>query len=515
MTQTIFILFSVSFFFSVGLLYFLIRSPLASYFQDPPDTRKVHQNIVPRIGGLGVIFCFGVLGTASLFFLDTFTGFSLSNVAIFSIISILILTVGTLDDIFQLNYKVKFGFQFLLAAILVFGFDIRFETIHLFDYSFSIGLAGSFLSVIWIVGVMNAFNIIDGVDGLASIVSIIAFTTLAILFNASGAFAFVLICVILSGTTSGFLIHNMSDESKSFLGDTGSLFFGAMLAVLSIIATNLPTTHLPIFAPLLIVGYPIFDISVAMVRRFKRKQSKINRSFKNSLVKMFQADNEHLHHRLVHFGMSHIQTTLLLSMVAASMGSVAIIISRNSTGIQIISLCYLMITLTLILNRLSYLGKTNWLTAPRRQAKPKHKVGVIQSDDLFYTSLRHFQQYKFSYHNIDWPHSVKEKKDFSAIIVHNDLLRDFKETWKQALRLSEVQECPVFLIATRQQFRLVQAPPQGFKNIVPVYKPARIPELIALMAKRLNNKEMYHQVEYQATDTELPPTDLELKREPI
>ncbi len=474
----------------LAAIFFILKSPISKYFSDEPDLRKVHQQVVPRIGGLGILFTFFVSQLVCFAKwpaqLQEFGPFCLPAL-IFAAGYILIL--GIIDDIKTLNFKIKFLFQFLLATILVTVFKIQFDHLFFLDQGFSLGPFGVVISIFWLVGVMNAFNIIDGVDGLAACVSIIGFITVAVLANAKSAYPLLGISLVMTGATIAFLYYNFSVKRKVFLGDTGSLFLGTVLGLLSIQITQLEKNDFSLFVPILIVGYPVFDITVAMIRRFKKRVSRESR-IKRRFLNMFEADSEHLHHRLVQWGLSHLQTTFLLSIVAATMGSVAIIISRTSIPMRYAIIGYLVVALLLILNRLRYIGMRAWLFFPRVMYPKLRMVGVIEPDEVFFYSLKNFEQHRLEFLNIPMALSSQFNGQFSAIVIYTTIWDKFEENWKRALRVSEFHSCPVFLIA--DQFQLNQIPKNSKPdNIYFIPKPVRVPNLVEHLGRNILNKERF------------------------
>ena len=477
-----------SFLLATLLVILLIKSSLAPFFADTPDIRKIHQQIIPRIGGLGIIASFLIIQCV-IYFGFSNTIHQLEPFLFYAMIFIsgFLLVGGTIDDVFTINYKKKFIMQFLLAAVIVFGFEIKCSQVYLLNTIYDLGMWGSVLSLFWIVGVMNAFNIIDGIDGLAASVSIIGFATLAVLSNATHAYGTVVMCVTLIGITGGFLVHNLSHRNKTFLGDTGSLFLGAVIGVLSIQVTQNPSADFSILVPLMIVGYPIFDISVAMVRRFLGRSRGKKGRLKQRIVKMFKADNEHMHHRLVHWGLSHLQTTFLLTIVAATMGSVAINISRVSLGWRILIFGYLIISLFLILNRLNYIGQRNWIIFPRTKIVRPKLIGVIEPGEVFFHAVKSYDQNELEFLNIPLSISNQFRNQLSAIIVHNALCEYFDICWQYALRLSEVNDCPVFVIADKKILDTIITANNDFKLTILIEKPVVIPELLDQLKTQLRS----------------------------
>jgi hypothetical protein len=238
----------------------------------------------------------------------------------------------------------------------------------------------------------------------------------------------------------------------------------------------MPQAQHSIFVPLFIVGYPLFDISVAMVRRFVKGSS---RRLGTRFVRMFAADNEHLHHRLVYLGLSHVQSTFLLLLVAGSISASAILISSLGFPGRIGVFVYLSTALFLILNRLGYVGIRPWLTFPRSKALPSRIVGVIEPDELFFHSLKSFKQNKFEFLSMPGKLTKFIGDDLVAVMVYNASGDKFDEQWASALRATEYHDRPAIVIADSQDIERVRAGnPEGFNSIHFMSKPIRVPELI-------------------------------------
>ena len=201
------------------------------------------------------------------------------------------------------------------------------------------------VSVIWIVAIINAVNLIDGLDGLAAGVSGISAATLAIcaLMNGSGNIA--VLCLTLVGACAGFLIYNFHPASI-FMGDTGSMFLGYTLAVLSIMGTAKGVTFVSVFIPILALGIPIFDTLFAILRRMMANKP------------IFEADKAHLHHRLMARGLSHRNTVLLIYAISVGLSVCAIIVNELTSERGFVVMV-LVVTLLLIgANKIGILGST-------------------------------------------------------------------------------------------------------------------------------------------------------------
>lgn len=368
---------------SLILLGILVRTPLVRHFADMPGHRKVHQTVIPRLGGLGIILSFLILLTiAQVFQLWDPSPRFLSSI-IFA--SLFLLVSGTLDDVFTLGYKAKFLLQFLLAGVIVSVFHLYFENVTVFGYTIPLHGMGPVISAFWLVGLMNAMNIIDGIDGLAASVAMAGFAGVAALSYAAGAPNALGVCVALSGAVIGFLYYNLQRRRKIFLGDTGSQFLGVMLGILTMRIHSLPTVGESLLVPLLLAGYPILDLSVAMARRFLRARTQ---HLGRRVTSMFKADNGHLHHRLVYSGLSHIQATGLLMLLASGFTATAVVLPRVSGPWQVAVAAYLLVAVAIVLNRLGFLRREllkpvlrGWLLG--NEAQVARKVEYARYYELF------------------------------------------------------------------------------------------------------------------------------------
>jgi UDP-GlcNAc:undecaprenyl-phosphate GlcNAc-1-phosphate transferase len=331
----------------------LMRLPLAKHFADMPDHRKVHQSAIPRLGGLGIVLTL-------ILFLAVAQGFGLwdpSDKLLYSLsfVGAFMLLAGTLDDVFSLGYKIKFLLQFVLAGVVVCVFRLHFQEASIFGQVWYLGGFGMVVSMFWIVALINAVNIIDGIDGLAAVVTISGLAGIGALAHADGAAELLAVCVATSGATLGFLYHNLQRRRKIFLGDTGSQFLGAMLGVLTLsISEELPSVGHSVLIPLLLVGYPVLDTSVAMARRFLKVR---HRDLGHRVTRMFLADNDHLHHRLVYSGLSHLQSTFLLMLLASGFAVTAVVLPRVSWQGEVAIMAYLFLAVAFILNRLGFIQR--------------------------------------------------------------------------------------------------------------------------------------------------------------
>ena len=273
---------------------------------DKPDQRKVHNQTMPRLGGLAIFLAFMIVTLIS----------SWGNAAFYGILAggLIVFLVGMLDDMYQLSPWVKLLGQCLAAAVaMYFGVIVHFVT-NPFDGLLALGYLSLPLTFLWIVGVTNAINLIDGLDGLAGGVSAIAAATMGIVSLLHGQTAVAITAFILVAAIAGFLPYNFH-PARTFMGDGGSNFLGFVLACLAIMGTAKSAALISLFVPIVILGIPIFDTFFAIIRRIYKR------------APIFMPDKDHLHHRLMALGMSHRRSVLIIYGISAFFGGVAVTLS--------------------------------------------------------------------------------------------------------------------------------------------------------------------------------------------
>ena len=276
----------------------------------PKDDRRIHKEAMPLIGGLAIA-------------LGVFAGMLIFMPMSRKIVSIIvgasiILIGGIIDDIKEISAKKKMLVQIIAAAILVFG-GIR---INFITNPFSGGIIylkwlSIPISLFWIVGITNTINFIDGLDGLSAGVAMISSLSLMIVASKIGYSNVVILAALLAGACLGFLPYNFN-PAKIFMGDTGAMFLGFILAAISIEGVMKSVTAVAVLAPVIILGVPIFDTAFAIIRRLLSGQS------------VATADRGHLHHRLLDRGFSQKKAVLILYGLSAVFGVFAILISGAS-----------------------------------------------------------------------------------------------------------------------------------------------------------------------------------------
>ena len=271
---------------------------------DKPDNRKVHKKIMPRLGGLAIYIAFMVAAVASLEMTWDIVGILIGGTVI--------VTVGVLDDKYQLPAKVKLLGQIFAACVLVL-FDIRIEWVNNpFGGYFYLDYLSIPLTIFWVISFTNVVNLIDGLDGLAAGVSAIASLTVILVAVQMGYYHIAVMTAALAGGIIGFIRYNFN-PATIFMGDTGSMFIGYMLAAISVYGAVKTAATVALIVPFIALGLPIMDTAFAIMRRYTNGRP------------IFQPDKGHLHHRLLAMGMNQKQAVLLMYAITAALGIAAVL----------------------------------------------------------------------------------------------------------------------------------------------------------------------------------------------
>lgn len=268
----------------------------------PADARRMHKKPIPRLGGLAIFASF--ILTALIFCEPSSTLVSIY------LGGMLLCALGTLDDIYRLHWLVKLLVQLAAATFAVLnGAMINFITFG--DTIVSLGGWSIPLSILWITGLTNAINLIDGLDGLACGVSAICSFSILGVTLLMGDFSAALITAILAGSCVGFLPFN-KHPARIFMGDTGALFLGYTLAIISVEGLFKLHTLLSFIIPLSIFALPILDTSWAIFRRLLHGKSP------------FSPDRGHLHHKLIDLGFTQKEAVGIIYAICGLLGLVAL-----------------------------------------------------------------------------------------------------------------------------------------------------------------------------------------------
>lgn len=289
--EKIFLMIFIPFLFVALIIPFIKKLAFQINAVDMPRKRHIHDKPMPKLGGLGVFAGF-LLG----YMLFGEHSETMNSILIGSFIIIL---TGIIDDITELKASSKFLGQLIAACIIVFYGNILLRDISAFGFYIDFNILSYPVTIFFILGCINCMNLIDGMDGLAGGISSIYFVTIGIIATIQGKFGldFVLTFVML-GSSLGFLVHNFHPASI-FLGDSGSMFLGFIISIISLLGFK-NVTMSSLIIPLLILAIPILDTIFAIIRRTLKGES------------ISTPDKFHIHHQFLKKNISQKNTVLII-----------------------------------------------------------------------------------------------------------------------------------------------------------------------------------------------------------
>ncbi|MGY6558039.1 MAG: MraY family glycosyltransferase [Nitritalea sp.] len=292
---------------------------------DTPGGRKIHQGKIPSMGGIGIVLS---LLIASFFWLGV-AGLQQLNFIFLAIIIVAI--IGFSDDLFDLSPRMKLLGQLFAIILLIGPGDLYLSNFQGFLGLYELPKVIAYpLTIFLLISLTNSFNLIDGLDGLAGTLALITFTFFAVWFYRIGELNYALFCVITLGAILGFLLYNWH-PAKIFMGDTGSLSLGFILAVIVLVfveknsmlsPTDFYKFHSPFAASFAFLIVPVYDTLRVFYRRIKRGKSP------------FHADKSHVHHFLMRSGLTHDRVAFMLGFIKVAFIALALIGAKLSEHVM-------------------------------------------------------------------------------------------------------------------------------------------------------------------------------------
>ncbi len=311
-----------------------------SLFDDHSLSRKDHGYGIPRLGGIA-FFISSIL--TSLFIIKTGTNLPMYQLYAASIV---LFGVGIKDDLSGVHFHTKLIVQAIVAFIIVVPGDIRINNLQGIFYTYQLNYTSSaVISILLIMFIINSFNLIDGIDGLAGTLGVIACCTFGYNFILMHQFVLAALALAVAGSLGAFLAYNYS-PAKIFMGDAGSMFLGMICAVFAIkfIAINEASANAIIpYAPSLTVAVlivPMFDTLNVIVTRIYHKKSP------------FKPDRNHIHHRMLRLGLTHLQTTLILAAVNIFFIALALLLKQIDNNYVLLVFAAILLLLNALANSL-------------------------------------------------------------------------------------------------------------------------------------------------------------------
>ena len=338
----------LSFLFSFAIL---VISKKRKWFDVPDEPRRVHTKPTPNLGGIAMFAAFWIIAAGFLYFNHVEGAYFKYIIGLF-IGSLVLFVTGIIDDRKKINPSLKLiaqiiaGLSVIAAGVgitylnnplggFIYLNQIQIPILTINGITYNLTLIADLLALIWIVGIINVINFLDGLDGLASGVSAIAFIAIYFLSisPAVNQPLSAIIALIALGVILGFLPFNLN-PARLFMGDTGSMFLGFLLATLAIVAGGKLATAL------LVLGLPIFDgLWVTVSRLIAGK-------------KPWEAGRDHLHHKLMDLGISKRNIVFIYWIITALFAGISLAGDAKTKFIALIVLVLLMIIGMMIINRL-------------------------------------------------------------------------------------------------------------------------------------------------------------------
>lgn len=331
-----------SFVIALLTLPVIINFSLSKNLVDVPGRRKVHKKITPSLGGVAIFLGFI---TSSLIWID-FDSWGLIKFVLVALF--VVFFIGVRDDLVPLRWIVKLLGQIMAASLLIFLFELRIHSLYGVFGVTELPLWLSYtLTYFTIIVITNSFNLIDGLDGLAALLGIISLLAFSAWFFYVKDLVFATLAMAMAGSVGAFLIYNW-EPSKIFMGDTGALVIGLLLAVFTIrfmeLNYALKNTELQLGSTIAIatsiIIIPLIDTLRVFILRISKGQSP------------FKPDKSHVHHALLRFGFSHSKTAVILGSVQIFCITIALILQKFGDMIVVPVLICFAVGLSILLERM-------------------------------------------------------------------------------------------------------------------------------------------------------------------
>jgi UDP-GlcNAc:undecaprenyl-phosphate GlcNAc-1-phosphate transferase len=306
----------------IGLTPLVRRFAIDVGAVDRPGARRVHERVIPRLGGIALVLAF-FAPLLLLFGIETEVArqFFSEPLRIVGLVAggLIVAGLGVFDDVRGVRAWTKLWVQGI-AGVVAYACNYRIDAVAVPGFgNLDMGVFGLFMTVLWIVAIINAVNLIDGLDGLAGGVAFFACVTNFVVGAINHDTLVMLLSASLGGAVLGFLLFNFNPASI-FMGDSGSMFLGYVLATTSILGSSVKSsTTVAILVPLIALGLPIMDTLFAMVRRILERRP------------IFSPDRGHIHHRMLAMGINHRRAVLTLYGVCVlfTAGAILVSLGRN------------------------------------------------------------------------------------------------------------------------------------------------------------------------------------------
>ncbi|MCH7917243.1 MAG: undecaprenyl/decaprenyl-phosphate alpha-N-acetylglucosaminyl 1-phosphate transferase [Planctomycetes bacterium] len=349
---------------------------------DKPAARKIHTLAIPRVGGIA-IFLGAMLAILPVLAMRNQVGAEfrevMPQVVVLLLCSSALFIVGLYDDLKRLRIRTKLLVQGV-GAVLVCLAGVRIEEIVVRDlFTLELGNFGIIVTILWIIGITNAVNLIDGLDGLAAGISGIASAVIAVLALWQGNAVLAVVMLALCGSLTGFLFFNFH-PAKIFMGDSGSLFLGFILAVSSVMTAAKSEALVGTCLPIIVLGIPIFDTFFSVLRRYLDRRG------------IMSPDRGHFHHVLLKRGLKQHHVAMLAYAITALVSGLGFVMiwTRSTASLLVFLLC-----LALILMVFKEIGSTSF----RRACEViRERAGIAYAQRM---EQKSFEEARLSFNNAE------------------------------------------------------------------------------------------------------------------
>jgi UDP-GlcNAc:undecaprenyl-phosphate GlcNAc-1-phosphate transferase len=352
----------VIFFFAFSCLLTWASIPFARKVGIVSDSaeHRVHKSPLPQFGGIGIVvpFITFLILNNTLFSLSTSSLIRHDSVPFLLCSFFILILLGIIDDKFGLSAAVKIPFQVIVGILLIAG---KFVTGLPLVSNQGLNICINWgITLVWFMVMINSFNIIDGLDGLAGgiSISVLFFLIIFDVFILKTGLSFEII--ILIACIFGFLLHNRY-PAKTFMGDTGSTFLGAVIAVYTLRMGIAGRVSVMVLIPIILLLYPFFDVVLAVIRRshtfFSREVRR--KKLRHYLKFIFSGDKEHIHHKLLGRNEDHKKTVFLLLVINVLLGVLSIVFFFSHIVVKFSVLIFLAGGMFFVLKKLEYLPRSD------------------------------------------------------------------------------------------------------------------------------------------------------------
>ncbi|TLS69317.1 UDP-N-acetylglucosamine--undecaprenyl-phosphate N-acetylglucosaminephosphotransferase [Photobacterium damselae] len=322
---------------------------------DKPNARKLHQGVIPLVGGISV-------------YLSLLVGFTLylpmaPSLQLYLSCAAILIVLGALDDYFDISFKIRLVVQagISLAMILIGGHSLHNLGFLMGSETIALGeIAGSIITIIAVIGAINAFNMVDGIDGLLGGLASVTFTALGTVFYISGNSYLATVCLLIVTALIPYIMLNLGfplgRRFKVFMGDAGSMFIGFSVVWMLIRGTQEPEViaFKPVTA-LWLIAIPLMDMATIMIRRIRKGHSP------------FKPDREHLHHICQRIGLSPLMTLFVICFMASICAGIGIWADLSGVAESTMFIAFL-VFFAVYFMAISYIWRiTSWVNSFFRQ----------------------------------------------------------------------------------------------------------------------------------------------------